>query len=214
VPPTVRPARARRSSVAVGMGGHDRAAMLIPATRTDVTCYSGLGDGGCDTAGVSPHTHAGIAGPRNAELTALTFMSGGILAAGRSGSGIALDDVGLPTWGRGFETRGVASIEGVALAANRNSSANLDALAKRRPVLANDGHCVALLRAPGNVGHVCMTSGHRTRRCCSRAADSPRRPGPHIGRWRRLLNQVFSPSRHSSRARQVGSRHNPGGAML
>jgi hypothetical protein len=72
-----------------------------------------------------------ISGPGPAQLTALTFMPGGMLAAGRSDRGVAvaqknvstvpgpfvvaLDEVGMPQWGRALETTGVASIDAIAV---------------------------------------------------------------------------------------------------
>jgi hypothetical protein len=46
---------------------------------------------------------------------------------------------------------------------------HLDALAKRRPVRANDRHRVARLRASGDVARARVTGDHPGRRCRSRA---------------------------------------------
>lgn len=72
-----------------------------------------------------------VSGPGTAEVSAVTFIPGGILVAGRSERGatvaaqdvsalpgpffIALDDVGVPQWARTLETTGLASIDAMAV---------------------------------------------------------------------------------------------------
>jgi hypothetical protein len=68
---------------------------------------------------------------------------------------------------------GCESLELVAHERRQGPGVHLDALAKRRPVLANDRHRVALLRASGDVARARVTGGHRGGRCRSRAG--PRR---------------------------------------
>src|SRR5690606_560358 len=73
-----------------------------------------------------------VAGPGAVEVSALAFVPGGIVMAGRSVQGVtvaeqnvavapgpflvALNEVGVPTWARTFETTGTATIEAIVVA--------------------------------------------------------------------------------------------------